>query len=59
MPVGEGRAAAAPLADPSRLQAAQERRDLLARGQKDMLVPCAGPEAGAGSCPAGHRPGPR
>ena len=39
MPVGEGRAAAAPLADPSRLQAAQERRDLLAQGQKDMLVP--------------------
>ena len=39
MPVGEGRATGAPLADPSRLQAAQERRDLLARGQKDMLVP--------------------
>ena len=39
MPVGEGRATGAPLADPSRLQTAQERRDLLAQGQKDMLVP--------------------
>ena len=38
MPMGEGRAVTSPLADPETLKAAHERRQLLAKGQQDMLA---------------------
>ena len=44
MPMGEGRAVAAPLADPATLKAAQERRELKAQGQQDMLAESAAPQ---------------
>ena len=52
MPMGEGRAAAAPLADPTTLKAAQERRMLQGQGQQDMLTESAAPQVdGPGNHP--------
>ena len=47
MPMGEGRAVAAPLADPATLKAAQERHELKAQGQQDMLAESAAPQVDA------------
>ena len=60
MPLGSGSATAAPLADPEPLQAAQERRELKAQGQQDLLTdsppsPTDGPPNPADTLFQGHK----